>query len=43
MENFEKYASRYYEANGRQCEADCAVATLPEVETALARLAGREK
>ncbi len=42
-ENFEKYASKYYEANGRCSEADCTVGTLPEVEAALARLGGRGK
>jgi putative hydrolase of the HAD superfamily len=46
-ENFEKYASKYYHANGRQSEADCTVSDLPDVEAALARLgsagpAGRE-
>jgi putative hydrolase of the HAD superfamily len=39
-ENFEKYASKYYEANGRRSEADCTVGALPEVEAALARLGG---
>jgi putative hydrolase of the HAD superfamily len=39
-ENFEKYASKYYEANGRCSEADCTVGALPEVEDALARLGG---
>jgi putative hydrolase of the HAD superfamily len=37
-ENFEKYASKYYDANGRHCEADCTVDSLPEVEAALRRL-----
>jgi putative hydrolase of the HAD superfamily len=37
-ENFEKYASKYYEANGRHSEADLKVDTLPEIEAALARL-----
>ncbi len=51
MEKFEKYASKYYSANGRQCEPDCQVDALPGVEKALARLGdpalsrpgGREK
>lgn len=41
-ESFEKYASKYYEADGRCCEADCTVSTLPEVEAALDRLDGRD-
>jgi putative hydrolase of the HAD superfamily len=40
MENFERYASKYYSANGRQCEPDCRVDALPGVEKALARLGG---
>ncbi len=43
MENFERYASKYYSANGRQCEPDCRVDALPLVEKALARLGGPEK
>ena len=43
MENFEKYASKYYAANGRHSEPDCEVDALPKVETALSRLDGREK
>jgi putative hydrolase of the HAD superfamily len=43
QENFEKYASKYYEAKGRQCEADYTVEALPEVESALLRLGGRGK
>jgi putative hydrolase of the HAD superfamily len=42
-ENFEKYASKYYEANGRHCEADCTVEALPDVESALLRLDGPGK
>ena len=45
-ENFAKYASKYYDANGRHCEPDCSVASLDEVGAALARLGrrgGREK
>ncbi len=42
QENFEKYASKYYEANGRHSEADCSVGALSEVEAALLRLGGRE-
>lgn len=38
QEDFEKYASKYYEANGRHSEADCSVNALPDVEAALARL-----
>ncbi|OPY28266.1 MAG: putative HAD-hydrolase [Methanocella sp. PtaU1.Bin125] len=41
MDRFEQYASKYYSANGRQCEPDCRVDALPLVEKALARLAGR--
>jgi putative hydrolase of the HAD superfamily len=37
-ENFAKYASKYYAANGRQCEADGTVDALRDVEAALARL-----
>jgi putative hydrolase of the HAD superfamily len=51
MEQFEKYASKYYCANGRECEPDCRVDALPLIEKALTRLGdlalsrpgGREK
>jgi putative hydrolase of the HAD superfamily len=38
QENFEKYASKYYAANGRHGEADRTVSTLAEVETALRQM-----
>jgi putative hydrolase of the HAD superfamily len=38
QENFEKYASKYYQANGRQSKPDCTVETLSEVETSLRRM-----
>jgi putative hydrolase of the HAD superfamily len=40
-ENFEKYASQYYSANGRHRTPDCAVDELSEVGAALARLSRR--
>lgn len=44
MDRFEKYASKYYSANGRVAEPDCTVASLGEVPGALQALNGlREK
>lgn len=41
MASFERYASKYYHANGRHAEPDGVVASLGEVEAALSRLAGK--
>lgn len=45
MERFEKYASKYYSANGRSSEPDYKVASLREITDALAALnnVGQEK
>lgn len=40
-ENFQKYASKYYSANGRSAEPDAVVDSLTEVEDALVRLGGK--
>ncbi len=43
MENFERYAAKYYSANGRHSEADYSVNALPDIESALLQLGGRGK
>jgi putative hydrolase of the HAD superfamily len=43
MDRFERYASKYYSANGRRSEPDCVVGSLDEVPAALSRLSGPEK